>query len=411
MVFRVRKPAPRCPGTRCPAQSILPLYAMLFAMQGARSMYIVLVSWLALQRTGDLASVGKNLICWQFLAFTLGPFVGPLIDRSRRRMVFALGEAIHGAGVGLLAVIAWTWSPQHTPVGVLYATACFISIGSLLSYPSSQALIQLVGARSLARTVSVSILSGQVGNVVGAGAGGLCLAGLGMSGGLALCATSSFLAMAFANLLNVQTDIGPTHSGGHLQDLVAGLRQTLASRSLRSACLALLLAYASAHASNALLAGFVRSELALPSTSYGWLAAMYSGGGLIASVTLAFFSGVVRERILISLGTVVLAAATAALSTAQTMAEAVLWQALIGLAFTMVRAGSDVTLLKALSTRMVGRVRSNIDAAIGLVAMLVYLVPTLAPGQSARQLFLALAGVLACGSGAVLWMQRARGPG
>lgn len=399
------------PRTLRRSEPALPIYAMLFAMQCARSMYIVLVSWFALQISGDIASVGKVLICWQLLAFAVGPFIGPLIDRSRRRMMFATGEMIHGAGVGLLALIVWSCSPQRTPIYVLYVTACFVSIGSLLSYPSSQALLQQAGARLLTRTVSLGIFSSQVGNIAGAAAGGICLALSSLAGSLAICAACSFAAAALAVLLGQEDRGSPVQRVPHMQDLIGGLLESVRNPRLRVPGCALLLAYASAHASNALLAGFARYELKLPSDLYGWLAAMYSGGGLIGSVTLAWLSNVARERVLVALGTILLAAATAALSTSQTMAEAVLWQGLIGLSFMMVRAGSDVTILKTVSSRMVGRVRSNIDATIGLVAIFIYLLPTLAPGVPARHIFLGLACVFACGSAAIFWMQLNAAPG
>lgn len=394
------------PRTLCHCRPPLPIYAMLFTMQCARSMYIVLVSWFALQISGDVASVGKVLICWQLLALTVGPFIGPLIDRSRRGLMFAMGEMIHAAGVGLLALIAWCYSPERTPISVLYATASLVSVGSLLSYPSSQALLQLAGARLLARTVSRGILSSQVGNIVGAAVGGLCLAVASLASGLTVCAAFSFLAAAFAGLVRHEDRASPIYRSHHLQDLIGGLLETVRNPRLRIAGCALLLAYASAHASNALLAGFAHYDLKLSSESYGWLAAMYSGGGLIGSVTLAWLSGFAKERIIIAAGTILLAAATAGFSSSQTMAEAVLWQGLIGLSFMMVRAGSDVTILKTVSSRMVGRVRSNIDAAIGLVAVFIYLIPTFASGVPVRDIFLGLASAFACGSVGIFWMQR-----
>jgi predicted MFS family arabinose efflux permease len=377
---------------------------MLFTMQCARSMYIVLVSWFALQISDDVASVGKVLICWQLLAFTVGPFVGPLIDRSRRRTMFAFGETIHGGGVVVLALIAWSCSPDRTPIFVLYGTACFVSVGSLLSYPSSQALLQAAGRQWLTRTVSLGIISSQIGNIIGAAIGGLCLAHSGLPGSLAICGTFSFASAAIA-LIFASDEGATTLRSRHLHDMIGGLVQTVKDPRLRLACCALLLAYASAHASNALLAGFARYDLKLPSQLYGWLAAMYSGGGLIGSIALAWLSGMAMESITIVAGTILLAAGTAAFSTSQSATEAMLWQGVIGLSFMMVRAGSDVTILKTVESRMVGRVRSNIDAGTGLVAVAVYVVPTLAPGVSARHIFLALACVFACGSVVILSMQ------
>ncbi|TPM14801.1 MFS transporter [Mesorhizobium sp. B2-3-5] len=395
------------PGESSRTCSILPICAMLLTMQCARSMYIVLVSWFALQITGDIASVGRVLICWQLLALAVGPFVGPLIDRSRRRRMFLTGEMIHGAGVGLLAVVAWSWSPEQTPIILLYATACFISVGSLLSYPSSQALIQLAGAQALMRSVSVGIFSSQIGNIVGAASAGLCLGLLGVTGGLTVCAASSFAAAGFARFVDDEEAI-PPRRGFHAADLITGLRAIVTTPRLRLAGLALLLAYASAHTSNALLAGFARYELKLASSLYGWLAAMYSGGGLVGSLALAWLWVTASETLLIGAGSVLLAAATAAFSTSRSFAEALLWQGFIGLSFMMIRAGSDVMILKAAPNRVVGRVRSNVDAAIAMVAVTIYLLPGLLQGVPARHVFLGFAGLFACASCGIVWLLRRR---
>lgn len=402
-----RQQPPRHRTVRDSGSPSLPLYAMLFAMQLARSMFIVVMSWLALQITGEMASVGQILICWQFLAFSAGPFIGPLLDRFQHRNVFALGEVIHGTGVAFLAAIIFVRLPLHPPIAVLYGAASTISVGSLLSYPASQALLQQAAAGPLVRTVSQAMIGAQIGNIAGATLGGLCLVLLGVSGSLALCAASSFFAVGFASLLKREeraTRGKPEHR--HRQDLIQGMMETIANPRLKLAACALLLAYASAHASNALLASFTRSELKLSADQYGWIAAMYSAGGLVGSITVAAFNTSVKETTLISLGCVVLAGATAALSTSHGLAEAVFWQGLVGLSFMMIRVGADVTVLETAPNWMIGRIRSNIDAAIGLVAILIYLLPGLANEADAGQILLGLSGLFACGGCAVLWLQR-----
>ncbi len=382
------------------------IYAMLFAMQCARGMFIVLISWFALQITGEIASVGKVLVCWQLLALMVGPLMGPLIDRFPRRFLFTIGETIHGLGVGLLAVIAFRASPEQTPISVLYGTACLVSLGSLLSYPSCQALLQLVGEHQLIRTVSSGMISIQVGNVVGATLGGVCLGFPGVSPGLAVCAALSFAAAALVNLPQLQENrVHRAFRVCRLPDWRRGVLQIFRNPHLSLACWALLLAYASAHASNAVLAGFVRADLKLSSDLYGWIAAMYSGGGLIGSIVLGRFSDVVSERALIAVGSVLLAAATAAFSTSQSFGEALLWQGFIGLSFMMVRVGSDATVLKHVPNQMIGRVRSNVDAGIGLTAILIYLIPSFAGHGSARHTILGLSGVFAAWSCSILWIQ------
>lgn len=405
VLFRGERPSQH-PLLRGMGQSVLPIYAIFFAMQCARSMFIVLVSWFALQITDEIASVGKVLICWQLLPFSVGPFIGPHLDRFSRPILFAIGETIHGAGVGLLTVIAFAYSPTHTPIALLYVAACVVSIGSLLSYPSSQALLQRAGAGSLERTISSSIFCSQIGNIVGAAVGGFCLPFLGVTCSLAICAVSSLVAVVFASFLKPDEHlVCPNSHNRHVPELVLGILETVGNPRLKVAGCALLLAYASAHASNALLAGFARYELKLSPHLYSWIAAMYSGGGLIGSIALTRFSGAVSERLLISTGAMLLTAATAAFSTSRTLVEAVLWQSLIGLSFMMVRVGGDVTVLKTVPNRMVGRVRSNIDAGVGLAAILIYLLPSLATGVGARQIFLGLSCLFACGGCGILWMQ------
>jgi MFS family permease len=381
------------------------LYAMLFFMQCARSMFIVLISWFTLQITGKTAAVGEVLICWQVVAFVVGPLIGPQLDRWPRRRVFAGGETTHALAVMLLGLAAQILVAERVPLLVLYGCACMASLGSALSYPTSQALLQRVGASLLTRTVGFSILCAQLGNIAAALAG-LCLPVVGIAGGFFLCATSSLIAVLFTLVLAVDdSGLARTRHSRHASAILVGLALIVRNRKLSFAAFALMLAYASAHASNALLAGFARYDLKLPANLYGWLAAMYSGGGLLGSFALAGWLSKVEARVFIPAGLILLAFATAMLSTAQSLASAVVWQGLIGLSFMMVRVAGDVMVLRSLPNRLVGRVRSNIEAGIGLVAIIVYLVASLSH-MAPRQTFLAIACLFAVATCAILWMQR-----
>lgn len=385
----------------------LPLYSMLFAMQCARSMFIVLISWFTLEITGNVTSVGKVLICGQLLAFTVGPFLGPHLDRLPRRHLFVFGETLHAVGVLLLSLVAVCLSPIDISIAALYVCACLISLGSLLSYPCSQALLQRrAGKDMLARAVAVSLLCIQLGNIVGAALAGLCLPLTGVGGGLTICAVWSFVAVASTWLLKLDNDRCVRMSrANHGLLLLAGVVSTVGNPRLRASLCALMLAYASAHASNALLAGFARDDLKLSGELYGWIAAMYSGGGLLGSAVLARFIDKLNASVFMTVGSVLVSLATALLSTAQTLAEAMLWQGLIGLSFMMIRVAGDVAVLKAVPNRMVGRVRSNIEAGIGLAAIAVYLIASFS-NLGARHTFLGLSGLFACAAIVVVSLER-----
>lgn len=384
------------------------LYAMLFFMQCARSMFIVLISWFTLQTTGKTTAVGEVLICWQVVAFAVGLLMAPHLDLWPRRRVFAVGETTHALAMTLLGLAAQILVAERVPLLVLYACACMASLGSLLSYPTSQALIQHVGGRLLTRTVGLGILCAQLGNIAGAALAGLCLPVAGIAGGFLLCATSSLIAVLFSLILAVDDrGLARTRHSRHSSAILEGLALLVRNRKLSFAAFALVLAYASAHASNALLAGFARYDLKLPANLYGWLAAMYSGGGLLGSVALSGRFSKIEAKVFIPAGLILLSLATAMLSTAQSLASAMLWQGLIGLSFMMVRVAGDVMVLRSLPNRLVGRVRSNIEAGIGLVAIIVYLVASLSD-MAPRRTFLALACLFALATCAILRMQRRR---
>lgn len=384
------------------------LYVMLFFMQCARSMFIVLISWLTLQITGKTAAVGEVLICWQVVAFAIGPLIGPHLDRLPRRRVFAAGETVHAFAVMLVGLTAQMLAPERFPLLALYCCACMASLGSLLSYPSSQALLQRVGGSLLTRTVGLGILCVQMGNIAGAALAGLCLSVVGIAGGFFLCATSSLIAVLFTLLLAVdEGGLGRTRHPQHASAILVGLALIARNRRLGFAACALMLAYASAHASNALLAGFVRYDLKLPAKFYGWLAAMYSGGGLLGSFALAGAISKVESRFFIPVGLILLSLATAMLSTAQSLASAMVWQGLIGLSFMMVRVAGDVMVLRSLPHRLVGRVRSNIEAGISLVAIIVYLIASLSD-MAPRHTYLALGCLFALTACAIVWIGRRR---
>lgn len=385
---------------------VLPIYAMFFAMQCARSMYIVVVSWFALHITGEVSAVGKVLVCWQLLGFAAGPFVGTLVDRFKRRSVFIVGECIHGGGIGLLAVYALIWSPDQTSMPVLYVTACIVSVGSLLSFPAIQALVQLVGGKVLMRTISVGMFSGQIGNIAGAVIGGLCLAVFGIAWGLIACASFSIIAAVFAFLLRVdEGDRGREMPRAKFSGLVEGMAEIIGRPPVLLAGFAILLAYSSAHAANAFLAGFTRYDLNLSANEYGWIAAMYSGGGLFGSIALAYFSNAMRERYLLRYGAFLLAASAVGFSTAGSMGQAIFWHALAGLAFTALRVGSDVTILKMVPNDMIGRVRSNIQAGVGMLAITIYFIPSLFPDLAIRQIYLVFGCVVFVAALGIIWMQ------
>ncbi|WP_420349393.1 MFS transporter [Pelagibius sp.] len=391
---------------------VLLICLMILATKCGRSMYFVIVSWLALHITGDVASVGLVLVWWPLLSLTLGPLMGAVIDRFNRCNLFILGEGLRlGAIVGLLLASSFG-PPSEADEGIsmvaLHLTACMVSLGSLFSLPATQGLLQAVGRESLTRIVALGASVHQFGSISGAALGGLTVALLGFEAALSIVATCCLAAMAFAAPLHrdgdlLSSDEAPSYSTA----VMDGVRLVFRDQQLLIACLAIALLWSAAQMSTVLLAAFTRFELGLGADAYGWIDAMWGVGAIIAGFLMVRLSHHLPERYLRRFGLLFLAGATACFSAAGELWSALVLHGLMGMAFAANRIVYDTYILKTVESGMVGRVRNNIQAAIGTMGILVYLLPSLYEGHSVRLAYMVFAGFLAVSAVAlVLWRYR-----
>lgn len=393
--------------------AILLVYSLVFFMQCSRSLYFIVIPWLALRMTGEFATVGQVLVWWPLLTVTAGPVMGAVVDRFNRANLVMFGEYLRSIGLMGLVLNTWARAADESGLAALHVTAFVASFGSLLSVPATQALLQTVGGRSLNRVVATGLSINQTAHILGAALGGVAIALVGIEASISMVAGLSIVAVGFAARLRTSGTV-PTsrESSSYTQSIAGGFRFILRDRLLLIGCLAIAAVWSADQMTLALLAGFTRLELGLGAVEFGWLEAVWGVGAIIGSLSLVRASSRFIDGFWIRLGPLLLAAAVAAFSMAQGLWSALLLYSIFGATFAANRAAYDAYILKTVDRGMIGRVRANIQTLIGAVSILVYLSPGLYAGLSVRTAYLGFSAALAAVACMLLiWRRRIRSVG
>lgn len=386
---------------------VVQLWALMLIVQLSRCMYFVVMAWFALELAGDIAAVGRVLVWTSLLNLIVGPFLGTVVDRFRRRALFMAGEGLRMAAVAGLALYAWLLSAALAELPALYLTAAVVACGSLLSVPAIQGLIQLAAGSEVTRVLSLGVAAAQLGNAAGAALGGLAIVCLGIERALGLCAFLSLLALCVCAPLRLEgAPVPPERPFHYGKELLLGVQALWARPALLLTCLTIALAWSASQASTVLLPAFARLDLGLGANAYGWIDAMWALWGMAGGVLLGVTARPLIERFLRQWGLLLLAGATAGFALSQSLGQALLLHGAMGLVFVLCCTASDAWVLKQVERHMIGRIRNNIQALIGLLGIAIYLGPGVLAGLSPRLLYLGFAALLAM-AGVTLFIAQA----
>lgn len=384
------------------------VYIVIFAAQCSRTMFVIIVSWLALSITSEVASVGRVLVWSPLLSLFIGPFIGVAVDHYSRHRLLIVGEVIRIAGL--------IWLVLNINMGLkdlmpLHATAFIVYLGGLASIPSTHGLLQKIGSESITRIVTGAVSIGLAAEVVGAVGAGVAIGLFGTVTSLMICIAFSAVSAAFATTLKGEgVEANRIKDLSFVTEFTEGIRIIVRDRQLLLTCLTLTCAWAMAQTSLALLAGFTRFELRLGADAYGWIDAMWGGGGIAGAVTMACVARPACSCNLLAFGLLFLATATAAFSLSQDFWTALVFHGLMGAAFAFNMAICDAHILRTVKVGAIGRVRNNVQAAIGAVGVAVFLSPILYGDLPVRVLYLAFSAVVGAFAAMLLMEGRRHDP-
>jgi DHA3 family macrolide efflux protein-like MFS transporter len=169
--------------------------------------YALTLSWWVLELTvspenpkGDPARVGYMMAVGALAATFFGPWLGTLADRFPRRFLMIAADLARAGLCGFLAFLAFT---EQGNMPALYFTVFLISVFNLLFNPATHAILgSLVEDEEMQEALSLQQITHDLCNVLGAAAGGMLVAALGVKLGLTVNAASFLLSAFFITLIH-----------------------------------------------------------------------------------------------------------------------------------------------------------------------------------------------------------------
>lgn len=232
------------------------LFAVRLASQGGDGAFQIGLATLFFFNPEQLATAGSVALAFavMLLPFTVvGPFVGPLLDRWRRRQVLLVGNLLR---VALTLVVAIHMAVVGMGPAVYVLALLALSVNRFLLAALSASLPRVVAREHLTMANSLTPTLGAVSAVIGAGAGFIAgwafEAGAARDGATLTVAAAIFAVAALLSLRLGKDQLGPgepeaaavagdpaparprdgsTPSGGQLRDVVEGARHLIARRS------------------------------------------------------------------------------------------------------------------------------------------------------------------------------------
>lgn len=137
----------------------------------------VAMSWTLLRQTGDAVWLSVLVVCLWGPTLILGPWAGALVDRSDRRRLLIVTQALLMGTAAALAILEAT---GHLTLWAILALSVFSGTVTSVDSPARQVyVVDLVGKEAVASAIGLWEVAINASRVVGPGIGGALLAASG----------------------------------------------------------------------------------------------------------------------------------------------------------------------------------------------------------------------------------------
>jgi MFS family permease len=342
-------------------------YRLYFVGQGTSLvgtwMQQVAAAWLVFQLTDSPAWLGIVVFAGQAPALVVSPLAGAVIDRSDRRWLVLLTQALSLVQASVLAALTLSGS---VTVWQVIALSLFLGIVNALDIPARQALLaDLVGSGDdLANAIALNSSAFNSARLIGPALAGLLLAQT--SAGVCFLVNALSYVAVLAALLAMRlpqralpADAGPLWSG-----IREGLAYTWNQPALRAVLLLVGLISTAGTAVSTLLPALAKELPGGGASAFGLLTAASGVGALLAAGYLACRRGLSGLTTCLAAAPVLFGLGTAALSFAGTLGTSALLLALTGFALVLLSASGNTLLQSQADEDKRGRVMSLYTAAV-----------------------------------------------
>ncbi len=322
-------------------------------------------------REGGTAAVGLVALVQAVPAMLAAPLLGLAADRYPRRRVLLVTNLIRAV---LLAAVA-SGTREGIPVAGIFALAALFSTVSTANQPARAALIPVL-ARTPREVSTATAVMGSIDTasfLIGAGLGGILLAGTSVPFVVALCALAYLLATVL--ILGIPLDARPERREQHpVAEISAGLHTVLADVDLRLVVGIMAALSITDGLVNVLVIVTSIDLLHIGTAGIGYLNIARGAGGIVGGAIAFSLLGRSRVAAAIAAGSLALGAPLMLLGLVPHVAIGLLAWCGLGCGFVMVRV-SGLTLVQRLSgDRVLARVLAVLEtmfvATIGLGAIL-----------------------------------------
>ena len=256
-------------------------------------MQIVAQGWLVLQLTDSAYWVGvvAALGTLPVLLFSLP--AGVLADRSNKRRVVTLTQALSVVQALVLALLIWT---RRVELWHVAAAAVFLGVVNAVDIPTRQALmVELVGKDDLMNAIALNSSAFNAARIVGPAIGGVLIAGVGIAACFFLNGLSYAAVLAGLVAMRLPAWVAPKVGGGDLDRLREGVRYILGDRRVRALVASTAVLSVFGFPYTVLLPVFARDVLRVGAPGLGFMMASMGIGAVVAALGVAVYGARLRK--------------------------------------------------------------------------------------------------------------------
>jgi MFS family permease len=238
---------------------------------------------------------------------------GVLADRIDRRIAQVIGQAIVMAAALALAVTDLLWT--ITPLWLLFMTF-LLGVGSAIRQPAFQASVgDLVPREEVPAAVALTGVNFNIARALGPGIGGVIVAAAGPAVAFVVNAACNLVTIVVLLMWRGSIESPPRRAESILGILSAGAIEVARTAGLRRVMVRVSAFCLFASALWALLPVVTKSDLGGTSATYGVLLGVLGAGAVVGAAVLAQLRRRVSDEVVVELGCLLFALATAALAT------------------------------------------------------------------------------------------------
>ncbi|WP_437333998.1 MFS transporter [Sorangium sp. So ce394] len=357
--------------------SQFPLLVAVFASYVARGAFLVAASWELVRATGAVNAVGWLLV-WQSAAdIAVGPFLGIVIDRWDRKRISMAADAGRGALL-LLLFLAWSVDLAPSATAMIYTFGILSALGDRLFMGSVYALVmEIAPEHELLRFNSRTASMVQLGNMLGAGVGGVVVASIGYGASQLVSAVCFFISpLALSRLSDRRARPAATsaRAAASFRDaLMEGVAALQQSRGIQVNIVLQATLIGLLSVTNTLLPGFVAHTLERDGSAYGVIDAAGAVGAMVGAALFSAASSQALQRFSMRHSLLLLCLSTGAFSLSRGLAGAAVLYAAIGLCIVTGRVSADCDLQQRSGVERIGRIKNLVQVGVAVLSGVLYL--------------------------------------